>query len=324
MGLCALGKLYKLALCNNNDQRSHRYIKGRIHRVHVFRITRIILQHQQAEAMAQQLINPKNVPWHRLPDEVSLQILKEYLKFPRGLHSDRWLIIKRVRLDRLVGIKQIEHIVPEALYTQNPVVLRPYNDNMEFRNPRKWHGLDIKYPARPHNTFVRNLQYHFQLKDAKTEIWAHVSDPKIPLHPTVRLFQIEWLKRLGNDEFGFENLEVIGLVFEQHKLEAEWLVYLQLHQLIQELRLVGGLQFHAKRLQIMITGHLCEGEHEPQHECAQANELKKLITVSSHLSKMPAYRAETIKEIDENDPWAWTMSTFIEPDGAPWDWNMSF
>jgi hypothetical protein len=113
------------------------------------------------------------------------------------------------------------------------------------------------------------------------------------------------------------NLEVIGLVFEQHKLEAEWLVDVQLHQLIQESRLAGGLQFHAKRLQIVITGYLCEGGHAPQHVCAQANELKKLITVSPHFSTTPAYRAETIKEIDENDPWAWIMSTSSEQDSAP-------
>lgn len=218
----------------------------------------------QSEAASSTSIAARTMP--HLPDEILLQILKECLKLPNGLHADRWPIYKKLKVDRLL-IKGLEHIIPEALYKDNLVVIKPVRVKPHW-DPEV---TSISYPNPAVNDCIRKLEFQaciqsrwFTRPMVPDFLWDWVIVPSRTSDPD--LAQVMWLRRLASGALGFEKLDTLRLVF-RFRRPFHWGHYDDfLEMLVDEVELDGVFRFPVKKLEIVFDQNSAPGSSSFEFE----------------------------------------------------------
>jgi hypothetical protein len=206
-------------------------------------------------------VGQTNVTSRHLPDEIMVQILREVLSLPNGIQGERHQAIMKNRVNKFAIVsRQTRQIVPEAVYKHNKVVIQPRPGSSDDQ-------FTIAYPAAPQNSWVRELEF---------EAWMHhlgrdpyppaqtVSGVEIRLSP-----QLSWLRTLASGSIGFQNLDILRLVFNVNRYpsadrycsDAREPLQTELINFCHGLRIVGPFSFKAKKLEIVVNGHVCTGAH---------------------------------------------------------------
>lgn len=142
-----------------------------------------------------------------LPDEIMEKILSEALSLPNGIQGGRYEIILRARVNKfaLLGSRQIQRIVPEALYKHTKVVVQP----MPCRDTSH---LIIAYPTSLQSWCVREPEF---------EAWVCNLTPGLSK-------QLSWLQKLASGTIEFENLDTLrcSVVFTRSCHPFSWFRHL--------------------------------------------------------------------------------------------------
>jgi hypothetical protein len=193
----------------------------------------------------------------RIPAELRMQILSEYLKLPNGIHSDRFPSIKKVRVDKLLSIPSLAEIVPETLYRNKKLIIKAepgYDGKYDTR---------ILYPQASQTDYVRDLEFQFRLDKGCD-------------HRRLRsLMQLEWLRKLAAGELGFRNLDSFRITIVKFlKCDSENLVSCLLGDLIHKDLWTGTetFGFKCKSFELVLPEHGCAGNGG---QCRHSVELLK-------------------------------------------------
>jgi hypothetical protein len=215
----------------------------------------------------------------QLPDEILLQIIRDTLALPNGIHSNRWALLKKVRIDNLsIVSREFSLIMPEALYTCYKIVIKPTSQQYTSKAGANRHSLSdykayrasgfiITYPNFEHSHWVRELEYRLNLK--------RYSNSRKDVRD-----QISWLKKLASGTLGFSNLSIFRVVFDyNHGPGPEQISYSPLH----ELEITGSLYFTTRKLEIIVNGYCHPGSEASLDRtiCSVRARLSKILLVKS-------------------------------------------
>ncbi|PVH96225.1 hypothetical protein DM02DRAFT_688332 [Periconia macrospinosa] len=164
-----------------------------------------------------------NVPPRRnwvleIPDEILEKILEPLLRFPNGIHEERWHVIQKSRLLPLAR-RGLYHIAQELLYKQNTVYLKPHLNQS-----------GLHYPPPSINQHLRKLV---------------VKLPEDILNYSERDRVLAWLKKVASGIIGFPNLESLTLELQNNMPPYKW-------------GSTEAITFKIKELNILVgQGHSC-------------------------------------------------------------------
>jgi hypothetical protein len=187
----------------------------------------------------------------KVPAELLVKILSEYLKFPNGIHSDRFHSIKKVRVDKLLSIPSYAKIVPEALYRDNKLTI-----NAEIIAKTK-SQTRILYPQAIQTNYIRDLEFQFRLDYFPNRLRS--------------LMQLSWLRKLAAGELGFENLDSFRIRIVDPKDVFEKPVSCLLGDLYRENLRTGTetFRFQCKSFELVLPEHGCAGNGGQCHHAIE-------------------------------------------------------
>ncbi|KAF2741876.1 hypothetical protein M011DRAFT_462896 [Sporormia fimetaria CBS 119925] len=139
-----------------------------------------------------------------LPDELKLEIINHYVG-PGDIHSYHFPEYRKEHLDKLLAIRGLAHLVPEATFKHRKVVIQLDN---KPGNPPNSSPSVIYYPKGPAK-FIRELEIR-PYKPWKLDGTGTTEHPT--KEPTVQM--LRWLRRLASGELGFERLKSLRVVIE--------------------------------------------------------------------------------------------------------------
>ncbi|KAK7185093.1 hypothetical protein PSPO01_09005 [Paraphaeosphaeria sporulosa] len=216
----------------------------------------------------------------KLPEEILLEILAQALHFPNGIHSDRWLHLKKARVDKLLSLPSFAHLVPEALFKYNTLIIK------------EGRFLSLKTGAMiPSSSCPFVLAY----PDTMTAHWVKSLELQISLFiassytlETVAMVHYSWLKKLANLELGFDQLETLKIVIVQtgRTLFRNENASHYIHVLPELLRILetrfGAMEFPCKELQLEVLQHTCSDACllTPGPQCHNYQKLKQLLSAT--------------------------------------------
>lgn len=205
----------------------------------------------------------------RLPDEVKLLILQYALTCPNGLHSDRWPGFKGYQVDKVAGINStISRLIPEALYSCNEVVIKPYAEKVNE------YSFTIRYPNIAQSKWVRQLELIINLGLSPNDFRCKES-----LHETMER-QILWLVKLSRGDIGFQRLQTLLIAFPyMSKEHPEYAYNRVLVKFCNILKDYGPLEFVADKLEIFVEPKLYEYQKEVRDNAR--HELLCLLTLKT-------------------------------------------
>ncbi|KAF2788342.1 hypothetical protein K505DRAFT_366557 [Melanomma pulvis-pyrius CBS 109.77] len=203
-----------------------------------------------------------------IPEEIKLQIIAEYLKFPNGLHCDRWPIIKKLRFDPLLSISDFRYLATEALYKNNLVIIKPSITSNT--------GITIGYPSLAVSHWVRELEFRPSLLECRDDRYDSYPDKEERL--SLFELQIRWLQKLASGELGYQRLDLLRLVFDCPFVTGN--IYNYLCNFVQVIRVAGPLRIRARRLEIVVGKHLCSENCDISTDaCLWSKALSELISI---------------------------------------------
>ncbi|KAF2655169.1 hypothetical protein K491DRAFT_679128 [Lophiostoma macrostomum CBS 122681] len=131
-----------------------------------------------------------------MPTGIKLRILRHCFDLPTGLHSDRYPILRKLRIDKISCIEKLGHLVPEALYKNNILVIKPVV---------ACERISIPYPPPKLNNHVHKLEFVFAFAYSETELTRT---------------QINWLRNLAEGRLGFDQLKSLRIVIPKPRLDS--------------------------------------------------------------------------------------------------------
>lgn len=206
-----------------------------------------------------------------IPDEIKLGILKHYFDLRNGLHSERYPVLKQIRVDTVSCVPGIGRLIPEALYKNNTLVIKPSIIVSKIDDQTSQDVSTIKYPPPHLNSYVKHLEFRFRTVIPTSTISLYQS-------------QIEWLKKLADGDLGFGRLKSIRIIFPGPRWKSSR--GSPLDKFLAELETVGRIAFPVQKLDIEFDPTLelpgfvpCEGH--PTYLCMMAHKIGALLTTTS-------------------------------------------
>ncbi|KAF2634699.1 hypothetical protein P280DRAFT_485222 [Massarina eburnea CBS 473.64] len=184
-----------------------------------------------------------------LPDEILLSILEKALSLPKGIHFERWQMLKMILIDPLL-LPGLSHLVPSAFYKINDVSTRFVPAESTSIICTKGHK--ICYPRPEVNQWVRNLTLEVNLIE---QTFLRYQDSH-----SSQTFQLEWLQALASGSVGFKKLDQLALDFDWLNPGASRksrYCTVDLGYFRDRVRQAGILQFAVGTLVIKVAKHSC-------------------------------------------------------------------
>ena len=145
-----------------------------------------LMQQDQSNPTQFDMSSPaKKLTLQFMPDEIKLQILGHYFNLRNGLHSERYPFLKDMRVDRISCIEGWGNLVPECLYRNNTLVIKPLV-RMLGSAGNVYDQVFIAYPPPNLTNYVQKLEFRFEVFPFRS----------------IRL-QVNWLKKLADGDLGF-------------------------------------------------------------------------------------------------------------------------
>lgn len=218
-----------------------------------------------------------------LPENVIVEILSQALRFPNGIQSDRWAYLKKLRVDKFLSIPSLAHVVPEALFKHNKLIIKEGRYPFELSHRKAYPDspfcpLILAGPDNPVAHWVKDLELRISLFNCdgpismKAAAYAHYF----------------WLQKLANLELGFDQLETLKIAFVLGKSRSETPdrnseISPGFHLLLSILEMrFGVMKFPCKELQLEVFQHTCSeacfltpnsqcGNWQMLNQCLSAN-----------------------------------------------------
>lgn len=225
--------------------------------------------------------SPRQPKMPYLPAEIRLKILKEMLKLPSGIHSERWPIYKKCRVDKALAVPGLMEMVPEALYKYNAVIVKAScRSTLGIQGNPPTFQVQIPYPKPAVNRWVRKLEFQPILYTPGEAV--RLNEGRILYQP-----QAQWLRRLATGVLGFENLDVLRITFKPIIFAThDFLLHCCLSYLELDAAANGPFRFRTKKLEIVFNDHLCEGNCVPETEFC-ARHARIMAIMSAHQDPVP-------------------------------------
>ncbi|KAJ4304521.1 hypothetical protein N0V90_000047 [Kalmusia sp. IMI 367209] len=212
-----------------------------------------------------------------LPEELRFQILAEVLRFPNGLHTDRWTLLLLARVRKFLSIPTLGHMVSEALFNHNTVIIKLQHTSA-MRTP--WNEIflipRLVYPNRLLAHHVKNLELRI----------GHSLHPDFNTLGTSTTgyggLYLQWLQKLANHELGFDRLDTFKILFLSTVEKIDLQLFLQ-----DLLEFYGPMQFPCKKLLIEVSEKTFEDTGHPMAKLYKYRAaLEKYLTASEQAPRV--------------------------------------
>ncbi|KAF2449795.1 hypothetical protein P171DRAFT_480856 [Karstenula rhodostoma CBS 690.94] len=174
-----------------------------------------------------------------LPQEMRLEILAQTLRFTNGIHSDRWPLLHKARVEKWLSIPGFGSMVPEALFMYNKLILKPglklFSEQYQNGQEHYYHDFHLTYPGLLMAHHVKDLELVLNCP-----AWSH------DYAETAADVYFAWLQKLANKELGFDQLKTFKITV----LLKEFRDLIKLVGILEER--FGAMEFPCKDFQLEV------------------------------------------------------------------------